>query len=141
MGKKELTVWGSALIIIAIVCAVYFHYKSSENEPPPTEPNIVQPINQTDTPFGITKAMKGEFVSVRANVVSITSGKGHFFPILKDPVTQKTIKGVLFKDDAEEEPNRKELLEKRRKDGELLSIDGIVGVHEGELEIIIKKVY
>lgn len=93
--------------------------------------------------FGITRSMKGEMVTVEANVVAISGGKGHIFPILKDPNGRKTIKGVLFKSETDPEENRlqKELLEAKRKDGTLVTIEGLIDIYNGELEIIIKKAY
>ena len=98
---------------------------------------------ECDSAFGITRAMNGEPVTVRANVVSISGGKGHIFPILQDPSNQKTIKGVLFRNDDNPEENAKQkaLIETARREGSLLTIDGEVCIYNDALEIIIRKAY
>lgn len=124
MDGREATKW---LALFALLIVGYFAYDK-----------IIVGGNKA---FGITREMKGEIISVEAQVVSLSSGKGHLFSILRDPANQKMIKGVLFKnDDAPEETRRqKELLEARFADGGLVAIDGTVAVYDGELEIIIGK--
>ena len=149
MSRSEAIKWGVIFLVIAVICALYYYMtpqndtsrvSTISNEVATTTSKRTQE-HIPDTAFGITNGMKGDTVSIQANVVSMSSGKGHSFPVLKDPQNQKTIKGVLFKKDSEEDSSRKNLLEERRINGELVSIEGIVDIYEGELEIIIKKVY
>ena len=93
--------------------------------------------------FGITREMNGEPISVQATVVSISGGKGHIFPILRDPSNNKTIKSVLFRDDNNPLENREQqaLLETKRREGTPVTIDGEVCIYQGNLEIIIRKAH
>lgn len=124
MDGREAARW---LVLFALLIVGYFAYDKI--------------IVGTGKAFGITREMKGEIISVEAQVVSLSSGKGHLFSILRDPANQKMIKGVLFKNDDAPEENRrqKELLEARFKDGGLVAIDGTVAIYDGELELIIGK--
>ena len=126
MDTREATKW---IALFLVIIGGYFVYD--------------QIWGEGSNAFGITRSMKGELVTVEANVVTISGGKGHVFPVLKDPNGRKTIKGVLFKSETDPEENRlqRELLETKRKDGTLVTIEGLVEIYNDALEIIIRKVY
>ena len=125
MDGKEAARW---LALFALLIVGYFAYD-----------RLVVGGNRA---FGITRSMKGEMISIRAEVVSISSGKGHLFPVLRDPDNQKMIQGVLFANDAapDEHQRQKNLLEARFRDGGSVDIDGKVDVYNDELKIIIARV-
>ena len=126
MDAREATKW---LAAFAFIVGAYFLFD--------------QLIGRGAHAFGITRAMRGEFVTVQAQVAMISGGKGHVFPILKDPSNQRAINAVLFRNDDAPEENlmQRELLEAKRLDGTLVTIEGKVEVYNEELEIIIGKVY
>lgn len=126
MEAREAAKWLAVFVVILIGHFAYDHFVRGGNQA-----------------FGITRSMRGEMVTIQANVVMISSGKGHVFPIFKDPDNQKTIKGVLFRNDDAPEENRlqRELLESKRVDGTTVTVEGKVEIYNDELEIIIGKVY
>ncbi len=126
MDGKEAARW---LALFAVLVVGYFAYDK-----------LIVGGNKA---FGITRSMKGEMITIRAEVVSISSGKGHLFPVLRDPDNRKMIQGVLFKNDAapEECQRQRKLLEARLADGDPIEIDGKVDVYNDELKIIIVRAH
>ena len=89
----------------------------------------------------ITENMEGQRVKITGYVSDISGGKGHTFFIFKDPNTSASIKVVLFKQDNEQDPIRRQQIEDSYNNKSVINIEGKVDVYEGELEVIAKKVY
>ena len=124
MNFKEAAKWLALFVLIAGGWFLHEHFE------------------QTGRAFGLTRSMRNEMITVRAQIFSISSGKGHMFLILRDPSNQKMIKGVLFKNDEAPEAQRaaRELLQSALSTGATVEIDGKVDIYNDELEIIIHKV-
>ena len=163
IGKNTFLIWA---LIIVVVIGGYVGYTQLSQTPestPPSEPGVEQPVSsqstsQPETPkldntkdnsntvnitsvSDITRDMKGQYVVTSGYITTISGGKGHTFITLKDVNNDKTIKGVLFRQENEENTGRKELLEQNAKTDNIINIEGKVDIYENELEIIIKKVY
>ena len=174
MTSSEMKRWMVAIGVIVVCSGGYMLYTSSteeghssvdpgihtqakNNDTKNEENNVEKARNDDsnvkkeeekkipDTAFGITADNKDENVTIKGYITTISSGKGHMFPVIKDPTTNKTIKGVIFaskKDSEKEEVNeRQKFIEKRRKDGKLVTIEGKVSVYNDEVDVIIKKAY
>ena len=89
----------------------------------------------------INNTMKGEYVKVVGYVTKISGGKGHTFFTFKDPNTGAIIKGVLFKQESEADPSRKEYINSSYQNKSIITIEGKVDIYKDELEVIAKKVY
>ena len=167
MTKSEMKKWIVAIGLVALSAGGYMWYNSQQAVPVDTpykeapqvggtnkdtqnnakdNDNVKKESPKNQGPaFGITKAMKDEHVTIQGYITNITSGKGHIFPVVKDPKTGKSIKAVIFapkKDKEKAEVNeRQHFVEQRRKDGKLVTIEGKVSVYNDELDVIINKVY
>lgn len=151
MTKSEMKKWIVAIGIVVVCSGGYMLYSSPTNNEPANqikatnEKNLKEETKNHELAFGITEAMKDENVTIQGHITNISSGKGHVFPVLKDPQNGKTIKTVIFaakkEKDKEEVKERQDFVEKRRKDGKLVTIEGKVSVYNGELEVIINKAY
>lgn len=124
MNVKEAAKWLALFVLIAGGWFLHEHFE------------------QAGRAFGLTPSMRGEIISVRAQVASLSSGKGHVFLLLRDPTNQKMIKGVLFKNEEapSEQAAAKNLLQSALDTGATVEIDGTVEIYNGALEIIICKV-
>lgn len=167
MNSKEAKLWIIGILIVVIACGGYFYVSNQKQEAASTEPVQQQTENSTpaaqsntpkaknDTAFGITSKQVGENVTIQGTVTEITSGKGHTFPVIKDPSNNKTIKGALFNAETSQKHNKgrsledlqqerdqqNKLIEDARVSGQTLTFEGQVDEYKGDLEIIINKVY
>lgn len=151
MSQKGFGIW---LIAIVVVIGGYFTYtnfstKEIKNVNNTVEKSVHQPNvseNQnTDSLVvavkDITGDMKKKPVSTNGYVTKFSEGKGHVFFTLKDASTNKTINGVLFTDENQENIGRKAVLEQSYNNKILVYIDGVIDIYQNELEIKAKKVY
>lgn len=85
--------------------------------------------------------MQGVNISTKGFVKSkyISKTKGHVFFTIYN-TKGSTIKGVMFKAEIDQNPDRLTLIEKYNETSKELIFEGQVAIYQGELEIIIKKV-
>ena len=165
MCMRNFIYW---LIAIVILAGGYFAYEHFSTPTPTNNVNTSSNTTSTDnsssdtntasnstnnsaskqdtikdfTPIAsITENMKGQRVKITGYVSDISGGKGHTFFIFKDPNTSDNIKVVLFKQDNEQDPTRRQQIEASYNSKSVINIEGKVDVYEGELEVIAKKVY
>ena len=151
MSQKGFGIW---LIAIVVVIGGYFTYtnfstKEIENTNNAVEKSVAQPklSESKNTELlvvavkDITGDMKKKPVSTNGYVTKLSEGKGHVFFTLKDASTNKTINGVLFIEDNQENNGRKAVLEQSYNSKTLVYIDGVIDTYQNELEIKAKKVY
>lgn len=111
-------------------------------KPPVQPPQPPTPQNDNSIAIGnITADMKGQYVSTQGYVSHITGGKGHTFFTFSDPNSGASLKGVLFRQENEKNTGRKDVIEEAAQNGSLIHVEGKVDVYQGELEVIVKKVY
>ena len=108
--------------------------------PPPNPPKPHQD-DQNISIGSITADMKGSYIKTQGYVSNITGGKGHTFFTFSDPNSGASLKGVLFRQENDKNTGRKDVIESAAQTGALIHVEGKVDVYQGELEVIVKKVY
>lgn len=109
--------------------------------PPPKPQPTVNQDDQNISIGSITADMKGSYIKTQGYVSNITGGKGHTFFTFSDPNSGASLKGVLFRQENEKNTGRKDVIESAAQTGALIHVEGKVDVYQGELEVIVKKVY
>ena len=87
----------------------------------------------------ITEDMRGNIVQVSAIPIDIVEKKGHMYFYLKD--NESKIKAVLFRADGNEVLGRKNKLIEYSNLGKKVRVLGTIDIYNGQLEIIIDKVF
>ena len=87
----------------------------------------------------ISESNRGKMVQVRGSVKNVTEKDGHLYFYLSDG--NKEIKGVLFKADGNEIAGRKLKIQNAAKENFPIRVLAMVDVYNGELELIIDKVF
>ena len=89
----------------------------------------------------ITREQRGKTYQVMVLMESISHGGGNAFLVLVDINTEDKIKAVLFRADAEEIVGRKVKLVESHKNGIPVRLLVSVNIYNGELQLIIDKVF
>lgn len=89
----------------------------------------------------ITTSLEGKTVIVEGVASGVTEKNGNVFFVFRDPETQKSIKGVMFRKTSNDNEERMNLLEESQANNKKINIQGQVDIYKGELEIKTWKVY